>query len=437
MAEPSRCVPLGLAPSFGFGDRIGLATPGHIEAMRRAGAGIAPIFAQQSIREMERTGRTAKQVMEDGFGTAWRMGYAGPMGGDADHLKTAFDIRYMKDCGFSLFTLDPSGLVETQADTYDMPALLARFATIETEIPWILDYMDRELILLPTGTVVRTNWVDWHRAAVKYGRALNYACAMGEWIRRSYQSDRPDDFEVELSVDETDRPTTLAEHFLIADRCRAQGLKLVSLAPRFIGEFEKGVDYKGDVAALEASLRDHAALAEMLGPYKLSLHSGSDKLSIYPALARATKGRYHVKTAGTSYLEALRVVALVAEPLFRRVVAFARERYDQDRATYHVSATLAGVPKPDELSHADLIRTYLGVWDEVPEGCGFTQPGRQILHCTFGSTLRDPMLGAAIRGTLANHQERYTEVLADHFARHLAALKAGWPLDPHPNPEAR
>ena len=86
-------------------------------------------------------------------------------------------------------------------------------------------------------------------------------------------------------------------------------MKLVSLAPRYIGDFEKGVDYKGDVAALERSLRDHAAIAEMLGPYKLSLHSGSDKLSMYPALARATKGRFHVKTAGTSYLEALRVVA--------------------------------------------------------------------------------------------------------------------------------
>ena len=86
-------------------------------------------------------------------------------------------------------------------------------------------------------------------------------------------------------------------------------MKLVSLAPRYIGDFEKGVDYKGDVAALERSLRDHAAIAELLGPYKLSLHSGSDKLSMYPALARATKGRFHVKTAGTSYLEALRVVA--------------------------------------------------------------------------------------------------------------------------------
>ena len=121
-------------------------------------------------------------------------------------------------------------------------------------------------------------------------------------------------------------------------------MKLVSLAPRYIGDFEKGVDYKGDVAALEQSLNDHAAIARHLGPYKLSLHSGSDKLSMYAAFARATRGMFHVKTAGTSYLEALRVVARHDEALFRRIIDFARQRYDTDKATYHVSATAEGTP---------------------------------------------------------------------------------------------
>ncbi len=70
-----------------------------------------------------------------------------------------------------------------------------------------------------------------------------------------------------------------------------------------MGEFEKGVDFKGDMAAFEASLKAHAAIARFLGPYKLSLHSGSDKLSIYTAFAKVTQGQFHVKTAGTSYLE--------------------------------------------------------------------------------------------------------------------------------------
>ncbi len=203
-------------------------------------------------------------------------------------------------------------------------------------------------------------------------------------------------------------------------------MKLVSLAPRYIGDFEKGVDYKGDLAALERSLRDHAAIAELLGPYKLSLHSGSDKLSIYPALARATGGRFHVKTAGTSYLEALRVVARHDASLFRRIVDFARSRYEKDKATYHVSATLQSAPPASEVTEVrELERLYLEDWSEVPVGRGFTRPGRQILHCTFGSVLTDPDLGLSVRQVLEQHPDTYTEVLADHFARHLEALRAG------------
>jgi hypothetical protein len=72
-----------------------------------------------------------------------------------------------------------------------------------------------------------------------------------------------------------------------------------------------------------------------------------------------------------------------------------------------------------------LLRIYLERWDDVPRGAGFTAPGRQILHCTFGSTLTHPELGPAIRSVLESHPDTYTEVLTDHFSRHLEALRAG------------
>jgi hypothetical protein len=203
-------------------------------------------------------------------------------------------------------------------------------------------------------------------------------------------------------------------------------MKLVSLAPRFIGDLEKGVDYKGDLDALEASLGEHAAIATLLGGYKLSLHSGSDKVSMYSLLSKQTKGQFHVKTAGTSYLEALRVVARHDEALFRQIIDFGRSHYEVDKATYHVSATLDSAPAPADVSDIlELEREYLELWSEVPEGKGFTKPGRQILHCTFGSTLTDPTLGPAVRSVLDSHPDTYTEVLADHFERHLRALQAG------------
>lgn len=420
----SGCVTLGLAPSFGFGDRIGLATPGHVEAMKRSGSGIEPIFPQQSIREMTRTNRTATEVMDDALNGAKAAGWTGLIGADADHLKTPEDVDVTAAVGFTFFTIDPSDDVDQKADDYDESTLREKFSTARETAPWFDGYLGKT-IDLSTGAKVELIEEACMRAVVKYGSAISRAQRLGDYIR-SVNESAGREYEIELSVDETDQPTTLAEHYIIADQCLKSGMKLVSLAPRFIGELEKGVDYKGSVEALEASLNDHAAIAELLGPYKLSLHSGSDKVSMYPALARSTKGRFHVKTAGTSYLEALRVVARHDETLFRRIIEFGRDRYDTDKATYHVSATNEAVPSATELSDSTrLEQVYLERWQDVPQGLGFTEPGRQILHCTFGSVLTDGELGPAVRSVLESHPDTYTEVLADHFSRHLEALRAG------------
>ncbi len=415
---------LGLKPSFGFGDRIGLATPGHIAAMRRVPCGIEAIFPQQSIREMTRTQRTPQNVIDDAVSGMTATGWTGLCGADADHLKTQHDVDRTAAVGFTFFTIDPSGAVDPKADSYDESTLWQQAAAIQSEVGWAPQYVGRQ-VKLSTGTAIDFTDRACLQAAVKYGRAINQAVALSDYISR-VQTSAGREFEIELSVDETDNPTTLAEHYIIADQCLSRGMKLVSLAPRFVGDFEKGVDFKGDLALLDRSLREHAAIAAMLGPYKLSLHSGSDKLSMYAALARATKGRFHVKTAGTSYLEALRVVARHDEKLFREIIGFARGRYDTDKATYHVSATLAGVASGEQLATArDLERTYLEMWADVPAGKGFTAPGRQILHCTFGSVLTHPDFGRAVRSVLESNLGTYIEVLDEHFSRHLQALKAG------------
>ena len=417
-------VTLGIEPSFGFGDRIGLATPGHVRAMKEAGGSILPIFPQQSIREMARTSREPNQVMTDAMSAAIDSGWTGPIGADADHLKTPQDVDRTAAVGFTFFTIDPSGDVDEKADSYDENTLRTKFDAIRGEVDWDQSYLGKRGTL-PNGTVISLDEDACMRCAVKYGKAIRSAIKLADYIK-SVNVANGKDYEIELSVDETDQPTTLAEHYIIADQCMNKGMKLVSLAPRFIGQMEKGVDYIGDTAALEKSLADHNAVAELLGPYKLSLHSGSDKISMYPALARATKGRFHVKTAGTSYLEALRVAAIHDPALFRRIVEFARGRYDTDKATYHVHATVAGTPAPSALPDAKAIeREYLELWSEVPEGMGFTKPGRQILHCTFGSVLTDKTLGGELRSVLESHTDTYTEVLADHFGRHLRALRAG------------
>ena len=123
-------VPLSLATSAGFGDRLGIATPGHVLALHRVDSTIAPIFAQQSIREMTRTKRTPAEVMTDASWGAFQAGWRGVIGADADHLKTLDDIDACATAGFSFYTVDPGEFVNDGAETADAAELRDAFDTL-------------------------------------------------------------------------------------------------------------------------------------------------------------------------------------------------------------------------------------------------------------------------------------------------------------------
>ncbi len=400
-----RPVPLGLHTSAGFGDRLGLATPGHVRAVRETG--IAPIFAQQSVRENARTGRTPQIVMDDATWGVFQEGWREPWGADADHLKTPAVVDGFVAAGYTFFTVDPGDHVDNEAHTAPPAEVEAKVQAL----PWdaLEDtaqdlerrYLGRSFDLGETALTFERETL-W-RAAAKYGRAVAHAARMYRYLL-----DRAGEgnFELEVSVDETETPTSPEEHFFIASELRRLGVRWVSLAPRFVGRFEKGVDYIGDLETFSAEFARHVAVARALGPYKLSLHSGSDKFSIYSLVARLADGLVHLKTAGTSYLEALRAIAQVDPALFREILAFARERYDTDRATYHVSAQLAKVPAPDALDDADLP----GLLEQFD--------ARQVLHVTFGSVL--DRFGDQLLAALRGHEETYYNLLESHFRRHLS-----------------
>jgi tagaturonate epimerase len=385
--------PLGLRGSIGFGDRLGLATPGHVMALRAADSGLAPVLAQQSIRELDRSGRDAREVLDAAAWGAFAQGWRDGFGADADHLKTHEDVDRFAAHGYTLYTIDPGDHVgDAEFDALpwerlrDSPHdLLARYAGRT------FDLGGRELTL---------SGVDVVGAAAKYGRALAHVVSMYEHLRDTLA---PGAFEVEISVDETETPTTHAEHVYIAAELRRLGVHWISLAPRFVGGFEKGIDYIGDAARFADDVAVHAAIAQRMGPYKLSLHSGSDKLSIYPAFASATEGRFHVKTSGTSYLEALRTLAPRDPDFVSDLYAFARERFAADRASYHVSVDPAAAPAA----------AGPGLLDD--------DDARRILHVTFGSVLGGE-LGAELRDRLAEVPDEYAAALERHFVRHLEAL---------------
>lgn len=384
--------PLSLSPSFGFGDRLGLATPGHIAAVR--GTKFAPVFAQQSVRENARTGRTPQQVMDDAKGAVEGARWDAPWGADADHLKTVDDLPPFVEAGYTFFTVDPGEYVDNEADIDSADALKEKAAAFHWD-------GQPALYLHDTG---EQPWGHFEaeslmRAVVKYGRAIQHTFAMFQRL-----SELKDTFDFEMSVDETDSPTTPLEHFFIANELTRLGVRFTSLAPRFIGRFEKGVDYIGDLDTLDAELARHAAVTGHFGTYKLSLHSGSDKFSVYPLIASHWGDRIHVKTAGTSYLEALRVLARHEPDLFLKIYSLGRERYETDRKSYHVSAELNLLPSTDDLP--SLLEDF---------------HAREILHVTFGSALAK--FGVELRAALAKHEEAYHNTLKAYFEKHLNLLE--------------
>lgn len=410
--------PLGLATSAGCGDRLGLATPGHVRAARAVmtqaanNRSIKMIFCQQSIREMTRTGRSPDDVMDDATWSIFQEGWTDGVGADADHLKTAEDIDRCAAAGYTFFTIDPSAHVDSDADTASPAVLRARYvalpwAALETT-PGDLQQAYREKSFDLGERAVSLSEETLVRAAVKYGGAVAHVATMH---RHLLETQGRDGWELEVSVDETDTPTSQAEHLFIANELQRLGVRWVSLAPRYVGRFEKGVDYLGDVAAFEKDFRGHATIARVMGPYKLSLHTGSDKFSIYGIASGHTQGLLHLKTAGTSYLEALRATASFDPQLFREIIALAIERYETDRMSYHVSADLAKVPRPEMLSDSEL-PTLLEQFD-----------ARQVLHVTFGSVLNsDRGYKSRLMAGLVAHEEIHYGVLERHFIRHLAPM---------------
>jgi hypothetical protein len=399
----------GRQTSFGFGDRIGSATPGHIEAMRASGAEgqIAPIFGQQSVRENTRASRTPQQVLDAAMWGVFQEDWRSPWGADADHVKEIADLASFVAADYTFYTIDPSDYVDNTAQT-DPPARLREKVA---SLPWdalgtTYEAMRARYCREPFalgGLDLAFDEVTLLRALAKYGRAIAHTAAVAAALTQQMRG-RP--YDLEMSVDETDTPTSAHEHFFIAQELLARDIPVVSLAPRFVGKFQKGVDYMGDLAEFEAELAKHVAIMEHFDEYKLSVHTGSDKFSIYPIIARHTGGLVHVKTAGTSYLEALRLIAAFNPTSFRQMLDDARAHFEHDRMSYFLDAVLEKVPSSDELDDSSL-PSLLDQFD-----------ARQVLHVAFGTILTS--YGETIRATLAAHDADYRAGLERHFGRHLA-----------------
>ncbi|MEX2345347.1 MAG: tagaturonate epimerase family protein, partial [Balneolaceae bacterium] len=238
---------LGNTNSYGFGDRLGNAGPAHLRSVRNSG--FRPVLAQQSIRELERTKRTASEVMDAATWSVFQEGYHEGFGADGDHLKTTGDIDRMVEAGYTMFTIDPSEYVQDDVKSLNKISLESAYKNL----PWdlledtsdsLLERFTEEPVEILDDYHLNPTPEEVMQGMVKYGRVVTHTRNLADYLSKRWP-DHP--AELELSVDETQDPTTLFEHYLVASELNRLGVELVSLAPRFCGHFEKGIDFKGDL----------------------------------------------------------------------------------------------------------------------------------------------------------------------------------------------
>ncbi|MDR0495617.1 MAG: tagaturonate epimerase family protein [Treponema sp.] len=383
--------------SFGLGDRLGIATQGHIGLFEKKD--VFPIFAQQSIRELNLTNRTYEDVLDAATFAVFREGYKKGFGADGDHLKTAKDVEYALSLGFTMITLDCSEHIGKANN-----ALSKQYKD---------KYLDKKLDI-EEGISLVFNEEELRQCAAIYGDAIVFAAE----IYKQFFASGKYNADFEISIDETDSVTTPLQHFFAARELLDAGVSFATIAPRFCGEFQKGIDYKGDIAQFDKEIKVHAAIARHLG-YKLSIHSGSDKFSVFPGISRETRGIFHVKTAGTNWLEAMRVVAVADPSLYREVHSFALTVFDEARKYYHVTTELSKIPDVSVVKDEDMPKLFEN------------NDARQLIHITYGLILgrKNPDGSFTFKDRLyrlwRDHEEEYNNALVKHIGKHLTLLGIG------------
>lgn len=395
--------------TMGLGDRLGLASPGHIETLRNRN--VKPILAQQSIRELTLTNRSMNDILDAAAFAVFQEGYKEGYGADGDHIKVDQDIEYALSLGISFLTLDCSDHIRNDVPRATDAQVRSDFNNLapETREHFNSYFLNQSFDV--NGLEITYDEISVMKNVLLYGDALNYT----EHVYKTFIEPTERAIDFELSIDETETVTSPDEHFFVANELKRRGVSVNSLAPRFCGEFQKGIDYIGELDQFEKELREHALIAEYFG-YKLSIHSGSDKFRVFPIIGKYTKGVLHVKTAGTNWLEAVRVVAKTNPDLYRRMHQYADDHFEEALQYYHITPDLSTIPSLEETSD-ERLPSYMD-----------NDAARQLIHVTYGSllTAKDDnghfLFKDDFYRTLNEHEEAYKNALIHHIGKHADLL---------------
>ncbi|MFD1336736.1 tagaturonate epimerase family protein [Oceanobacillus iheyensis] len=394
--------------TIGLGDRLGIASPGHIEAVRDRD--VKPILGQQSIRELTLTKRTMEDMIDAATFAVFQEGYTDGFGIDADHIKTEDDIKRSLEIGVTMLTLDCSDYIQKSVESASEKQVQDEFEKLDAKVKeyYLHTYCNQEFNIKERKIVF--NELDVKRNVLIYEKAIDYMVHVFNTYIRHLERD----FDFEISIDETEAITSPEAHFFVANELKKAQVEVTSLAPRFCGEFQKGIDYIGDIGQFEKELSEHVDIAKHFG-YKISIHSGSDKFSVFPIISKHTERILHVKTAGTSWLEALRVIANKNPSLYRKIHAYAEQNVEEALQYYHITPDFGAIT-PLEDTKDSMLSEYLN-----------DDNARQLLHITYGLVLTASKNGSSlfkdhIYSTLSEYEDVYRDYLIKHIGRHVDTL---------------
>jgi hypothetical protein len=409
--------------SIGVGDRFAHQAKAQLAACMKAaeaGVEVAPVW-NKSNREHTIIGSEPTQTRAAADAAVKELGWTGPYFLDADHINLKTVHRFLDPCDF--FTLDVADLIGQPAKPEDVTAFIAAHHELvgNVEIPGIAEPFetDRKFV---------------EGVADKFLAAVQHA---GEIYRLLLESKGSGRFVPEVSMDETDFPQTPVELLIILAMIADQKIPIQTIAPKFTGRFNKGVDYVGDVKQFAKEFEeDLAAIAFAIKKYglpanlKLSVHSGSDKFSIYKAIHDGVKkfgAGVHLKTAGTNWLEELIGLAEAGGTgleIAKEIYSEALAHKDELTAPYATVIDIddSKLPTAEEVN-GWTGKQYAAALRHDQKNAAYNPSFRQLLHVGFKIAAK---LGPRYLEALeANEEVVAKNVTANLWERHIKPVFLG------------
>jgi hypothetical protein len=409
--------------SIGVGDRFAHQAKAQLRAcqmLQEQGVDVAPVW-NKSNREHSFIGSEPVSVQKAAKAAVEALGWKGSWHVDADHIGMKTVDRYM-DCA-DFYTIDvadfigqetPGSIIEDFVKSH--PELIGSISIPGIDEP--LEITKEELA----------------RVANQYLLAVQEATNVYHYI---VEKKEHDDFVAEVSMDETDNPQRPHELLIILAAMADEDIPVQTIAPKFTGRFNKGVDYVGDLAQFEKEFNDDlAVIAYAIEKYglpedlKLSVHSGSDKFSLYPIIRKAlqrTGAGVHLKTAGTTWLEEMIGLSEAGGDglaLAKEIYAYALENVDDLCAPY---AAVIDIDR-SQLPSAEMVSGWSGehlanALRHIQDHPEFNANIRQLIHISFKVAAK---AGDRYLSLLKSNEEIVGKNVTENiFDRHLKPLFLG------------